>query len=205
MRWAEDKTNECSWECHNKHHLASCHNNIDHPGFESREEPYPSIVSIMLPNFHSILLEIILDVPVIFNAKGLFFLILKTFANGFLIGREFFLDVHSQEQSKWVLVLFEEPIANSIFVQGWLLEILQLLEVWKWSTSLCLSLKEFTKFTNFSHFFFRQCSTLAFLELRHLNKLVNMLQHDFKFAVLDFPGKVVTNLENIMWYSSIAR
>lgn len=83
MRWAAD-TYECCYQRHTKHQLASCDNNVDHPGLEFLEEAWPSIVSIMLPNLDSILLEIVLDAPV--SAFGFCLLILKALANGLLIG-----------------------------------------------------------------------------------------------------------------------
>lgn len=83
MRWTNE-ANYHSYQRHTKHDLASYQNNIDHPGLESLEEAWSSIVSIMLPNLDSILLEIVLDAPV--GAFGFCFLILKTEANGLLIG-----------------------------------------------------------------------------------------------------------------------
>lgn len=82
MRWAEETYYGC-YDGNKKHYLASCQDDVDHPGLEFLQEAWSPIVSVMLPDLHSVLLEVILDAPV--SAFGLCFLIFKTLANGLLI------------------------------------------------------------------------------------------------------------------------
>jgi len=111
MRW-QDKSNKDrdNWEHDAK--LANSSDNADHPVSVSCQETVSPVIGIVLPNLNSILLEVILYTPAF--TLGLCLIISKSSANCLPVSWESLLNVHSQEKSKWVLVIVEKSLTNMI-------------------------------------------------------------------------------------------